>query len=153
MSNPRSRRAEGGPSPKIDAKEKALCCARWALEKKAYGIVLLNVGPMTPITEYFVICSGRSVRQTRAVVEHIRTRLKQELHYVPLGVEGETEGCWILLDCDDVVVHVFFEPTRDVYRLEHLWSDAPLVQDPLLADQEGVAARRGSKEDEEDWED
>jgi ribosome-associated protein len=152
MSNPGSRKAEGGSSRKVDAKEKALCCARWALEKKAYGIVLLNVEPLTPITEYFVICSGRSVRQTRAVVEHIRTRLKQELHYVPLGVEGEAEGCWILLDCDDVVVHVFFEPTREVYRLERLWSEAPLVEDPLLTDQEQGGEARGFEE-EEDWED
>ena len=66
---------QGGSSPVIDAKEKALCCARWALEKKAYGLSLLNVGPLTPMTEYFVIFSGRSVRQTRAIVEHVRTRL------------------------------------------------------------------------------
>ena len=69
---------EGGPSQPKDAKEKALLCARWALEKKAYGIAILNVGVLTPIAEYFLICTGRSVRQTQAIVEHIRTRLKQE---------------------------------------------------------------------------
>jgi ribosome-associated protein len=142
---------KGGSRPVIEAKEKALCCARWALEKKAYGLSLLNVGPLTPITEYFVICSGRSVRQTRAIVEHIRTRLKKELHHVPLGVEGESEGCWILLDCDDVIVHVFYEPTREVYRLENLWSDAPVLEDPDLLQEE--AAARGWSEEEEDWED
>jgi len=142
---------KGGSSPVIDAKEKALCCARWALEKKAYGLSLLNVGPLTPITEYFVICSGRSVRQTRAIVEHIRTRLKKDLQHVPLGLEGESEGCWILLDCDDVIVHVFYEPTREVYRLENLWSDAPVLKDPELM--KGEAAASDGSQEEEDWED
>jgi ribosome-associated protein len=134
----------------VSAKEKALRCARWALEKKAYGMALMKVGTLTPITEYFVICSGKSVRQTRAIVEHIRTRLKKELHQVPLGVEGESEGCWMLLDCDDVIVHVFYEPTREVYRLENLWSDAPLVRDPELLEEEEAKDR--SPEEDEDWE-
>ena len=151
MSAPKARNA-GGSSPAIDAKEKALRCAHWALEKKAYGILVLNVSPLTPITEYFVICSGRSVRQTQAIVQHIRSRLKKELKHVPLGVEGEREGCWILLDCDDVIVHVFDEFTREVYRLEKLWSDAPLVSDPDLLKEEKEAAGRWS-EKEEDWED
>lgn len=143
---------EGGPSPTKDAKEKALLCAHWALEKKAHGIAILHVGALTPIAEYFLICSGRSVRQTQAIVEHIRTRLKQELKEPPLGVEGEREGCWVLLDCNDVIVHVFDEPTREVYRLEKLWSDAPRVTDPdILAEEEKAAAPW--PEEEEDWED
>lgn len=140
------------PSSTIDAKEKALRCAHWALEKKAQGVTLLHVGTLTPIAEYFLICSGRSVRQTQAIVEHIRTRLKQELGEAPLGVEGEREGCWILLDCDDVVVHVFDEPTRDVYRLEKLWSDAPRVTDPRLQEEEERLAA-GRWNEEEEWED
>lgn len=140
------------PSPMKDAEEKALLCARWALEKKAYGIAILNVGALTPIAEYFLICSGRSVRQTQAIAEHIRTRLKQELKDPPLGVEGESEGCWVLLDCNDVIVHVFDEPTREVYRLEKLWSDAPRVTDPdIVAEEEKAAAPW--PEEEEDWED
>ena len=149
-----ARKAPGtaDPSAAIDAKEKALRCARWALEKKAHGVTVLHVGTLTPIAEYFLICSGRSVRQTQAIVEHIRTRLKKELKEAPLGVEGEREGCWILLDCDDVIVHVFDEPTRDVYRLEKLWSDAPRVTDPHLQEEEQRAADRWPEE-EEDWED
>jgi ribosome-associated protein len=143
---------EGGPSPTKDAKEKALLCAHWALEKKAHGIVILNVGVLTPIAEYFLICSGRSVRQTQAIVEHIRTRLKQELKELPLGTEGEREGCWVLLDCDDVIVHVFDEPTRDLYRLEKLWSDAPRVTDPDILEEERKAAASWPEE-EGDWED
>lgn len=150
MSPPRVRRS-GGPPPAVAAKEKALRCARWALEKKAHEVVLLEVGKLTPITEYFLICSGRSVRQTRAIAEHLRVRLKQELKCVPLGVEGEREGGWILLDCDDVIVHVFDEPTRDLYRLEKLWSDAPVVRDPSLSAEE-AAGDEGFEEGQE-WED
>lgn len=143
---------EGDPTPKNDAREKALLCARWALEKKASGIAILNVGALTPIAEYFLICSGRSVRQTQAIAGHIRTRLKQELKEPPLGVEGENEGCWVLLDCNDVIIHVFDEPTREVYRLEKLWSDAPHVTDPdILAEEQKAAAPW--PEEEEDWED
>jgi ribosome-associated protein len=151
MSTTRAPR-RGNPPPEIDPKEKALSCARWALEKKAYGILVLHVAALTPVTEYFVVCSGRSVRQTRAIVEHVRTRLKQDLQSVPLGVEGEAEGCWILLDCNDVIVHVFHEPTRETYRLERLWSDAPLVEDPELLEEEERLARTWAEE-EEDWED
>ena len=143
---------EEAPSATKDAKEKALLCAHWALEKKAYGIEILNVGALTPIAEYFLICSGRSVRQTQAIVEHIRTRLKQEWKEPPLGVEGESEGCWVLLDCNDVIVHVFDEPTREVYRLEKLWSDAPRVTDPHIVAEEEKAAAPWSEE-EENWED
>ncbi len=138
------------PSP-VTAKEKALRCAHWAVEKKAYGMTVLEVGALTSITEYFVICSGRSVRQTRAIADHIRTRLKRDLREVPLGVEGEREGSWILLDCDDVVVHVFYEPTRELYGLEKLWSDAPVLRDAALEEEERRAVALVGEEDE--WED
>jgi ribosome-associated protein len=151
MPTTRSRRSRS-PSPKIDAKEKALRCAGWALEKKAQEVVLLHVGALTPITEYFLICSGRSVRQTQAIVEHIRMRLKKEWKEIPLGVEGEKEGSWVLLDCDDLVVHVFDEPTRDLYGLEKLWSDAPRVTDRRL-EEEAERAARDRPGEEEDWED
>jgi ribosome-associated protein len=142
----------GGASSTRDAKEKALLCAHWALEKKAGGIAILNVGALTPLAEYFLICSGRSVRQTQAIAEHIRTRLKKEWKELPLGMEGESEGSWILLDCDDVIIHVFDEPTREVYRLEKLWSDAPRVTDPRIEEEERKAAAPWSEE-EDDWED
>ena len=142
--------------PRKDAimpKEKALCYARWALEKKAYGTTVLHLGPISSIAEYFVICSGKSVRQTRAIANHIRTRLKEEAHPIPLGMEGEREGLWILMDCDDVVVHVFHEPIREFYSLEKLWADAPIVDDPGLLAEIEAAAGDGFAEEDEDWED
>ncbi len=144
----------------ISSKEKALLCARWALEKKAYQLDILNVDALSYFTDYFVICTARSVRQTRAISDHIQAKLKKELHQRPFGVEGEKENCWILLDCDDVIVHIFFEPTRELYTLEKLWSEAVPVKDPeivRLEEQEKAAAHSfdnfDDEEDESNWED
>jgi ribosome-associated protein len=135
----------------IKAKDKAILCARLALEKKAYDVRILQIGVLSSIAEYFMICSGRSVRQVRAITEHIQFTLKDYQQH-PLGVEGEEEGIWILLDYEDVIVHVFYEPTREVYRLERLWSEAPLLRDPELEEQEKVTVPQ-DKEEMEDWDD
>jgi ribosome-associated protein len=74
-------------------------------------------------TDYFVLLSGGNTRQTRAIAEEIRQRLRTE--YRPARVEGEREGEWILIDFIDVVVHVFTSAARDFYRLETLWGDVP----------------------------
>ena len=148
MSKTRTQRAQKTESA---ARQKALLCARLALEKKAYSMTVLDMGSLTSIADYFVICSGKSVRQTRAIADHVRFKMKA-LRHNPLGVEGESEGCWILLDYDDVVVHVFHEPTREFYTLEKLWSDAAVVQDPEL--EEALKARDvGLGREEEGWED
>jgi ribosome-associated protein len=147
MSETRSRKANEDTANAV--KEKALLCARLALEKKAYGLTILHLGVLSTIAEYFVVCSGKSVRQTRAISEHIQLQMKKARHR-PLGVEGEAEGCWILLDYDDVVVHVFHEPTREYYALEKLWSDAPLLEDAELAEAE---KKQNLKDAEDDvWE-
>jgi ribosome-associated protein len=136
--------------PARSSKEKALRVAHWALEKKAMDTRILHVGPLTTIAEYFLICSGRSVRQTRAIAQQIQTRAKAA-GILPLGVEGEEEGSWILLDYDDIVVHVFHEPTRELFSLEKLWSDAsPLIDPGLAREQAAVEYREG--EEDEDWE-
>ena len=123
--------------PTLSSKDKALFCARGALEKKAGEITILKIGPVSTIAEYFVICSGRSIRQTRAISDHLQMHCKKNGIHRPLGVEGEQEGSWILLDYDDVVVHIFLEPTRELYSLEKLWSEAPLLMDPEI--QEALA--------------
>lgn len=74
-------------------------------------------------TDYFVICSGRSVRQTAAICDEVRTGLKRQ-GIIPLRVEGESQGDWILIDYLDVVLHVFTPAARDFYRLEVLWKEA-----------------------------
>lgn len=136
----------------IKAEEKAILCARCASEKKAHDIRVLQIGVLSSIAEYFVICSGRSVRQVRAIAEHIQLMLKDSQAQSPLGVEGEEEGIWILLDYVDVIVHVFYEPTREVYRLEKLWSEAPVLRAPELESQEDMHIPEDNEETG-DWDD
>jgi ribosome-associated protein len=75
-------------------------------------------------TDYFVICSGRTARQTQAIAEEMREALKRD-RIVPRNVDGERQGDWILLDYLDVVVHVFTPDARAFYRLESLWGEVP----------------------------
>ena len=95
--------------------------------KKALDIVVMDLRNMNAITDYFIICSGRSSRQVMAIAEHIQKEMRNS-HTRPLGVEGEGSGHWILLDYGHVVIHVFYDPIRRFYNLEGLWSDVPRFQ-------------------------
>ena len=79
---------------------------------------------MTIIADYFVICSGESTTQVRAITEHIEAEFRKK-SIKPLSVEGLRYAHWVLMDYGDVVVHIFEEETRDYYELEKLWLDAP----------------------------
>ncbi len=107
--------------------EKARLAAKYVMERKAENAILLNVGTLTTLTDYFLILSCKSTRQVQAVTRHLRERL-EETGIKPLGVEGEREGHWVLLDYGDLVVHIFYEPYREYYDLEGLWVDAPQVK-------------------------
>jgi ribosome-associated protein len=99
--------------------------------KKALDIVVMDLRGMNAITDYFIICSGRSSRQVMAIAEHIQKEMRNN-RIRPLGVEGMGSGHWILLDYGHVVIHVFYDPIRRFYNLEGLWSDVPKVQVPDL---------------------
>jgi ribosome-associated protein len=86
----------------------------------------LDLRPVCAYTDFFVICSGRNPRQTKAIYGEVRERLKADERMVPRAVEGE--GNWILVDYLDVVLHVFTPETRQYYGLEELWSDMPSVE-------------------------
>lgn len=111
------------------ASERAIAAARAAAEKKAGDIVVLDVADLLVVTDYFVICTGGTDRHVRTIAEEVEFALKQA-GVPPIGVEGETEGKWILIDFADVVVHVFQQAERDFYRLEKLWSEAPRLELP-----------------------
>ena len=81
---------------------------------------------LTTISDYFVICSGESTTQVKAIEEQIEEKLKEE-RVKPLGVEGLTYNHWILMDYGDVIVHIFEEETRAFYELEKLWIDAKRI--------------------------
>jgi ribosome-associated protein len=98
--------------------------AEVASDRKAIDVLLLDVSEIVGYTDWFVICSGNTERQTKAIHEAIYLALKDE-GILPRRVEGEREARWILMDYLDCVVHVFTPDARDYYRLEQLWGEAP----------------------------
>ena len=99
--------------------------AGYADDKKAIEIVALQVGEVLGYTDFFVICSGNSDRQAKAIHDGINEGLKKDHGVLPRRVEGLAEAKWILLDYLDVVVHVFTPETREFYGLERLWGEVP----------------------------
>jgi ribosome-associated protein len=97
----------------------------YAADRKAIEIVQLDLRGMIGYTDYFVICSGRTERQTKAIHDAIYEGLKSAHRRLPERVEGLRGSRWILMDYLDVVVHVFVPETREYYRLEQLWGEAP----------------------------
>ena len=98
-----------------------------ALSKKAADLVVLDLAGLTIIADYFVICSGESTTQVRAIAEHVEDECAR-MGVKPLGVEGMDFSHWVLLDYGDIIVHVFERDTREYYSLEKLWMDAPVVK-------------------------
>ena len=99
--------------------------AAQAADKKAIDIAEIDLRGVSGYTDFFVVCSGNTDRQTKAIHDGIHKALKDEHGLLPRRVEGLSESRWILMDYLDVVVHVFTPDTRDYYRLEQLWGDAP----------------------------
>ena len=101
----------------------------FALEKKSYDLVLIDVREATSIADYFVICSGRSDRQVQTIAQGIEENLAK-LGIKPISIEGLSRGQWVLMDFSDVIVHIFYQPIREFYDLETLWAQAPRVELP-----------------------
>jgi ribosome-associated protein len=101
--------------------------AELASDRKALDIVCLDLRGMIGYADYFVICTGRTDRQTRAIHDAIHAGMKSEHSLLPARTEGLSEARWILIDYLDVVVHIFTPETREYYRLEQLWGEAPLL--------------------------
>ena len=99
--------------------------AEYASDKKAADIVELDLRGVVGYTDYFVVCSGNTERQTKAIHDGIHVGLKKEHGVLPERVEGLPQGRWILMDYLDVVVHVFTPDTRSFYGLERLWGEVP----------------------------
>lgn len=101
----------------------ALLCASAAQEKKGRDILLMNLQGISLIADYFVICTGNSTIQVRAIAEQVDETMSLAGHQ-PLRVEGYKDGRWVLLDFGSVIVHVFQEEERKYFNLERLWGDA-----------------------------
>lgn len=111
------------PAKKDITKEHLILCINATLQKKAREIVVLNLKGVSSFTDFMIICSGSSEREVQAISGAIQLFLKKA-GIMPLGVEGEANGQWVLLDYDDVVISVFHDPIRTFYNLENLW-DVP----------------------------
>lgn len=109
------------------SKECAIIAARAADEKKATDIMVQEVRDLIGVTDYFVIVTASNNRQIEAIIDEIEDQVRLEGGVKPLHREGSSDGSWSLLDYGDFVVHVFQPETREYYRLEALWNDAPVL--------------------------
>lgn len=108
-----------------EALEKLHVCARAAASKKAANLLALDMRGLTTITDYFLIGTADSEPQLKALAEAVREALREELGERPLAEDGYPASQWMVLDCGDVIVHLFRAEPRERYGLESLWKDAP----------------------------
>jgi len=134
-------------------RDMAIIAARAADEKKATDIIVQNVGELISVTEYFVIVTAANSRQVSAIIDEIEEAERKQANVKPLHREETRDGSWELLDYGSVVVHVFQPETREYYRLEALWNDAPVmdlaaeagIEDAVYSDR--IAAMLGNRKD------
>ncbi len=110
----------------LDRLAKVTLIVEAAQERKVDDVVGLDVREISSFADTFIIATGTSDRHVRAVADSIEAALKAHGE-PPMGIEGYDEGRWVLIDCDDTIVHIFQQEIRDHYDLERLWSDAPAL--------------------------
>jgi ribosome-associated protein len=111
------------------SRSKALECARAAIDKKAENLKVLDLSELSGFTDYFVICSGMSDKQVKAICDSVESAMTAA-GFESISIEGLNDGRWVLMDFGDVVVHLFLDALREYYDLETLWADAPKVKIP-----------------------
>lgn len=109
------------------SRECAITAARAANEKKATDIMVQEVRDLIGVTDYFVIATAANNRQVDAIIDQIEEDLRVQCGIKPTHREVSADGSWSLLDYGNIVVHVFMPETREFYRLEALWNDAPVL--------------------------
>jgi ribosome-associated protein len=112
-------------APQQDSEALADRIAAVAADRKAIGLTIVDLRGMVGYTDFFVVATGNTERQTKAIHDAVYRDLKDEMGLLPRRSEGASEARWILLDYLDVVLHVFTPDAREFYRLENLWGDAP----------------------------
>ncbi len=128
---------EEGP---LGGMELVQAIAEAAWERRAIDVQAMKVNELVGYTDYFIVCSGTSDRQVNAIAQSIEVSLKKNYKTRTNGSEGRDSGRWILLDYVDVIVHVLYQPVREYYEFEKLWSDAPSVtlEEPEWLQNEGL---------------
>jgi ribosome-associated protein len=135
-------RKRPAPKPTQEINKRiALAAAEFALEKKATNIKVLDLRDITSFTDYFVIASGSSDMQVKAIAENILAKMR-ESGVTPWKSEGWDALQWVIVDFVDVVVHIFSETAREFYHLERLWADAPTE---IIEDKKPVKKRKTVK--------
>lgn len=112
----------------MEGYELAKACAKALSEKKGEDIVIINVADQTVVCSYFVIASGKSSTQVRALGDSVEEQLKKNYQLYPVRTEGLREGRWGVLDYGDVVVQIFSEESRKFYYLERLWDSGQNIE-------------------------
>ena len=125
---------------KAQSEQLARSLATIADAKKAEDVVVLDMRGLVTYTDFLVICTARSERQARAIVDEVRLRVKRESGLLPGGVDGGGEAGWTILDYLDCVLHVFTPEARERYGLEDLWHEAPRLELDLDAPEAPSAA-------------
>jgi len=114
-------------SPAEDTLAIARAAVSAAADKKADNIVLLDLRGLSSVADYFVVCSGGSERQLRAIADGVGEGIQKNLSISPRHIEGLSGGGWVLVDYGDVIVHIFSPSLRTYYSLETLWAKAPVL--------------------------
>lgn len=119
----------------MNSLNKMKLCVGFAHDIKAQNLVVLDVKDQSAFTNYFIICSGSSTRQVQAIAENVELMMKGR-GLRARGTEGMKNGRWVLLDYDDVIMHIFHEEERAFYDLENLWQSCPRIacEDPHVSD-------------------
>jgi ribosome-associated protein len=107
----------------MEAFEKAKICGMLAEEKKAKDVVIMKLEDLTDITDYFLVASGTSERHVKTIADNVEAGMK-ERDIKPYSVEGLRDGRWVIIDYQNIIVHIFLEQLRDLYDLESLWIEA-----------------------------
>jgi len=107
--------------------EMAFAAATYADDKKAEDVVIMDVRGISPVTDYYMLCTATSMPHLKAIRNEIKDRFWDEHHRKPIASDEKMESLWLILHYGDVMVHVFHKDKRDFYALEELWGDAPRV--------------------------
>ena len=116
------------PKKKVQPKALARRIIKAVWDKKAEDIILLNLKKISGVTDYFVICTAGSEIHARVLADAVEDKLRGK--NLIIHIEGQQGGRWILIDCFDVVLHIFVAEARDYYGLEKFWGDAPKEEFP-----------------------
>ena len=120
----------GNPTPRPSSEALALLISEAAKNKKAEDVVALDLRGISTFTDFYVICSGNSEPQLKAIVEEIQEVLRERHAVKAVRVDGLPYSHWVVGDFGDVIVHIFHESKRPHYALEHLWGDAKRLNLP-----------------------